>query len=504
MQLRRKNARWLEGEELRDALSQVVESILEHEDAEHFSHPVDERLYPNYSIVVKEPMDLSRIKAKLESCTYTSCEGFVKDIKRMVENCAFYNGFQSELARKGYSLWLATLDILQRVFGTDFGSVSTPEEPLNNRKDYLQTDAKRRRKHKQVPSALDALSTATIKALEDSSDLTYDICRLTGSLEAIGDVSGYFPDLKIGGTHSHSPELVAKYCSQPEGITQQHTNEASTRDDVDNGSRTEDVPLTNTERDDWPSQQTWGHKQDTNIVRCSSAPPQYRRNSPVSQSSLSPTDKDSQLHTNVPPRDNCSECREIEAEITNVLQNVSQVSESSSPYSSKVETRPRNCHEEGPTGVPPELDLCCLDRSGASDYFNEEVSGPLPQLSPSGISSLLPTTGNASLQRMSQLVAEIPVPPTKPFSGGFQRRRQVQDDPHQEQQSFFRPLCCPQYAVVVPSNVLTVDGASLCNFLPDRVFLQPFPSFGQQVSRQTFGNARWLQTVQVQRGISQH
>lgn len=43
----------------------------------------------------KEPMDLSLIAKRVEDGLYTSREAFVKDFKRMVENCAFYNGLQS-------------------------------------------------------------------------------------------------------------------------------------------------------------------------------------------------------------------------------------------------------------------------------------------------------------------------------------------------------------------------------------------------------------------------
>lgn len=40
-------------------------------------------------------MDLSLITKRIEKGVYTSKDAFVKDFKRMVENCAFYNGLQS-------------------------------------------------------------------------------------------------------------------------------------------------------------------------------------------------------------------------------------------------------------------------------------------------------------------------------------------------------------------------------------------------------------------------
>ncbi|KAK8777924.1 hypothetical protein V5799_020735, partial [Amblyomma americanum] len=64
--------------------------------------------------------------------------------------------------------------------------------------------------------ALEALSMATRRALEESADLTFDICRMNGDFEASSDVVGYFPDLNIAGTHSHPSELLARYRGSPE------------------------------------------------------------------------------------------------------------------------------------------------------------------------------------------------------------------------------------------------------------------------------------------------
>ncbi|XP_029825300.3 uncharacterized protein LOC8027356 [Ixodes scapularis] len=399
--------------------STVLEITRGHKDAWLFANPVNEVVCPGYFSIVKEPMDLSLIAKRVEDGLYTSKEAFVKDFKRMVENCAFYNGLQSEVAGKGYRLWMAMLDTLHTVQGSDDASGSarlyvpgsigtsktkmptskqTTEQESNNQSDLneqyapksirvqkrrsvsIQRERRRKRtmrmqgqddtsdsdqlyvprfvrlstseplkrhlrssrgkacqdsdtsdldpvsanvpvaqtqsesiqrqskathqesdtgnlhrlyvpasilitrtqskpiqrepkgtrqngyasnpdrldvpiartqfkpSHRRskreeahVPKeqnetvvkrkrgrppksvsrsilktrppkdpAMEALSSATRKALEDSADLTYDICRLDGSLETSSDVVGYFPDLKIGGTQSHPSELISK------------------------------------------------------------------------------------------------------------------------------------------------------------------------------------------------------------------------------------------------------------------------------------------------------
>ncbi|CAN8004292.1 unnamed protein product, partial [Ixodes pacificus] len=399
--------------DLLSGLKTVLEITRGRKDAWLFANPVNEVVCPGYFSIVKEPMDLSLIAKRVEDAIYTSKEAFVKDFKRMVENCAFYNGLQSEVAGKGYRLWMAMLDTLHTVLGSDDASGSarlpgsigasktkmptskqTTEQDSNNQSDLdeqyasknirvqkrrsvsiqrqrrrkrtmrmqgkddtsdsddlyvprfvrsstseplkrhlrssrgkacqgsdtsdldpvsanvpvaqtqsepiqskgthqesdisnlhrlyvpasiliTQTQSKpiqrqpkgtrqnsytsnldqlyvpiaetqpsqRRSKREEahVPKeqnetavkrkrgrppksvsrsilkprppkdpAMEALSSATRKALEDSADLTYDICRLDGSLETSSDVVGYFPDLKIGGTQSHPSELISK------------------------------------------------------------------------------------------------------------------------------------------------------------------------------------------------------------------------------------------------------------------------------------------------------
>ncbi|XP_037505632.2 uncharacterized protein LOC119381955 [Rhipicephalus sanguineus] len=263
------------------------------------------------------------ITERVEEGAYACKEAFIADFKRMVENCAFYNGLESEIATKGYRLWVVMLDALHTVcFDNDeekkgsqspkvsqsrrssssssrdrdvtsgAGAACSPASrlyvPEHARKprpngsgqrvdertmvktrrasrtatrrksspprvrenvsegddvddeDFAEPRVKRNRRGRPPKAtrtragrrttskatsrtrpvvkspALEALSRATRKALEDSADLTYDICRLSGDFEANSEVAGYFPDLNIAGTHSHPTDLLARFGGSPE------------------------------------------------------------------------------------------------------------------------------------------------------------------------------------------------------------------------------------------------------------------------------------------------
>lgn len=52
---------------------------------------------PDYFDVIKEPMDLSTVKSKLDSNSYDSVNEFESDIKLMFKNCYTYNGPDTDI-----------------------------------------------------------------------------------------------------------------------------------------------------------------------------------------------------------------------------------------------------------------------------------------------------------------------------------------------------------------------------------------------------------------------
>ncbi|KAH9372695.1 hypothetical protein HPB48_007778 [Haemaphysalis longicornis] len=301
-------------------------------------------LNPRFRSSVQEPMDLTVICERVENGTYSCKEEFVSDFKRMVENCAFYNGLQSEIATKGYRLWVTMLDALHTACCDDddsskagactarenkskealesrlhvpehvatpaaaaaVSSRSGPSKPRTPRgskqvmrstrsaisgendteednddddDDFAAPPAKRQRGRppkrgrgrgvrratpRAAPSratpaknsALEALSKATRKALEDSADLTYDICRLNGDFEANSDVAGYFPDLNVAGTHSHPADLLVRFQGSPDqsgGYTIAESPGSTSTDSTSTGGPSEDGTSTDSTSTDTTS-----------------------------------------------------------------------------------------------------------------------------------------------------------------------------------------------------------------------------------------------------------
>ncbi|XP_077552231.1 uncharacterized protein LOC144166596 [Haemaphysalis longicornis] len=329
---------------LRSRLEIVLEAVRNNNDAWLFAVPLDEEMCPGYFSIVKEPMDLTVICERVENGTYSCKEEFVSDFKRMVENCAFYNGLQSEIATKGYRLWVTMLDALHTACCDDDDSskagactarenkskealesrlhvpehVATPaaaaaassrsgpskprtprgskqvmrstrsaisgendteEDNDDDDDDFAAPPAKRQRGRppkrgrgrgvrratpRAAPSratpaknsALEALSKATRKALEDSADLTYDICRLNGDFEANSDVAGYFPDLNVAGTHSHPADLLVRFQGSPDqsgGYTIAESPGSTSTDSTSTGGPSEDGTSTDSTSTDTTS-----------------------------------------------------------------------------------------------------------------------------------------------------------------------------------------------------------------------------------------------------------
>ncbi|KAI9312583.1 hypothetical protein BX666DRAFT_1984486 [Dichotomocladium elegans] len=80
----------LEGDDFR-LVEKVVTKLRQHEAALFFNEPVDLDMLPDYTKVVKNPMDLRTIWEKLESGKYTSLQQADADIRLVFTNCATYN-----------------------------------------------------------------------------------------------------------------------------------------------------------------------------------------------------------------------------------------------------------------------------------------------------------------------------------------------------------------------------------------------------------------------------
>jgi len=89
----------LESSEHQDALQNILTAVQNHASAWPFLSPVPRDEVPDYYDVIKYPMDLKKIRERLESGYYSSKKLFVADISRIFANCRTYNGPDTEYFR---------------------------------------------------------------------------------------------------------------------------------------------------------------------------------------------------------------------------------------------------------------------------------------------------------------------------------------------------------------------------------------------------------------------
>lgn len=84
----------------------VLRGLKRHRDAGPFSRPVDPVALgiPDYLEIVKHPMDLSTISARLEGKQYSVGEQFIADVRLMLTNCFTFNAPESQVAVMGRNL----------------------------------------------------------------------------------------------------------------------------------------------------------------------------------------------------------------------------------------------------------------------------------------------------------------------------------------------------------------------------------------------------------------
>lgn len=114
-----------------------------HELSVGFREPVPSSV-PNYYKIIKQPMDLKRVKKKLQlrsSQYYQSTLEFVSDMRLVFKNCAKYNEVGSEMAISGKAVSLYFEEKLQEMFpGQSFPETPEPESMEEKEKEEEEED----------------------------------------------------------------------------------------------------------------------------------------------------------------------------------------------------------------------------------------------------------------------------------------------------------------------------------------------------------------------------
>ncbi|KAI8050928.1 hypothetical protein BDF22DRAFT_694042 [Syncephalis plumigaleata] len=148
----------------------ILSKISSHPAALLFSRPVDPKLdgCPDYYNIIKNPMDLSTIRKKLESNTYTNKDAFAADIRLMINNCFLFNPPGTPVYNQGMQLE----DVFdeQWALWTSSASGNRPED-VN-----LTIEEKPRA---PTPSNTSSLSTASVPTSSTSSTTNTGIVHTT-------------------------------------------------------------------------------------------------------------------------------------------------------------------------------------------------------------------------------------------------------------------------------------------------------------------------------------
>uniref|UniRef100_A0A0K8W8G6 Bromodomain adjacent to zinc finger domain protein 2B n=2 Tax=Bactrocera latifrons TaxID=174628 RepID=A0A0K8W8G6_BACLA len=75
-----------------------------HEDSWPFLLPVNTKQFPTYRKIIKNPMDLSTIKKRLQDLTYKSREDFCVDVRQIFDNCEMFNEDDSPVGKAGHGM----------------------------------------------------------------------------------------------------------------------------------------------------------------------------------------------------------------------------------------------------------------------------------------------------------------------------------------------------------------------------------------------------------------
>jgi hypothetical protein len=93
----------------------VLETALSNGASWPFKAPVDVNVAPDYYQVIRNPMDISTMKAKNAKGEYRSLRDLKDDFKLMFENCIFYNGDDSIYAQAAQVLEKVVTQRIERL-----------------------------------------------------------------------------------------------------------------------------------------------------------------------------------------------------------------------------------------------------------------------------------------------------------------------------------------------------------------------------------------------------
>ncbi|CAG8434704.1 7790_t:CDS:2 [Diversispora eburnea] len=110
---------------------EIIKTLKRHSHTAPFLEPVDPVKYgiPDYFDIIKKPMDLGTVHAKLNKIEYSFVNEFINDVKLTFSNCTLYNGVAHQ-----YSIYAKQLNdefdaFISKFFETKNENLKAPAEP---------------------------------------------------------------------------------------------------------------------------------------------------------------------------------------------------------------------------------------------------------------------------------------------------------------------------------------------------------------------------------------
>lgn len=104
-----------------------------------FVKPVNDRLFPNYYVLISQPMDLQKIRDKISKYEYRSADALLRDFELMKNNAIKFNGQANAIAQEA----IAIQDYVKDQIESSRAELSALEEAVE---DQMNTKPKKKKK----------------------------------------------------------------------------------------------------------------------------------------------------------------------------------------------------------------------------------------------------------------------------------------------------------------------------------------------------------------------
>ncbi|KAI4290956.1 transcription initiation factor TFIID subunit 1 [Pancytospora philotis] len=95
---------------LQDLMNKLLSRFMAIPFSNAFHRPVSTKKFPNYPLIVRNPVDFSTMRARVRAFAYKRFSAFVEDFKMMLDNCILYNGPTHSLTEIAESIYQQALE----------------------------------------------------------------------------------------------------------------------------------------------------------------------------------------------------------------------------------------------------------------------------------------------------------------------------------------------------------------------------------------------------------